>query len=42
MKCLQGSIVEANKYITQETWLRFVTSNVMYTPMNMDKETGAR
>jgi DNA-directed RNA polymerase II subunit RPB2 len=42
MKCLQGSIVEANKFITQEVCLRFVTSNVMYTPMNMDKETGAR
>ena len=42
MKSLQGAIVEANKYITQESCLRFVTSNVMYTPMNMDKETGAR
>jgi DNA-directed RNA polymerase beta subunit len=42
MKCLQGSIVEANKFITQESCMRYVTSNVMYTPMNMDKETGAR
>lgn len=42
MKCLQASIVEANKYITQDICLKFVTSNVMYTPMNMDKETGAR
>ena len=42
LTALQGSIVEGNKYITQESCLKYVTSNVMYTPMNMDKETGAR
>jgi DNA-directed RNA polymerase beta subunit len=39
---LKGSIVEANKHITQESAIAFITQNVMYTPMNMDKETGAR
>jgi DNA-directed RNA polymerase beta subunit len=38
---LQASIIEANKYMTQEDALRFMTSNVSYTPINMDKETGA-
>ena len=41
LKCLQASIVESNKYITQECAIKYIISNVMYTPMNMDKETGA-
>jgi DNA-directed RNA polymerase beta subunit len=40
LNALQGSIVEANKYITQEVAIRHITSNVAYTPMNMDRETG--
>ena len=39
---LQASIVEANKYTTQECAVKYITSNVMYTPLNMDKETGMR
>jgi len=39
---LKGSIVEANKHITQEAAIAYITQNVMYTPMNMDKETGIR
>jgi len=39
---LKGSIVEANKCITQEDAIAYITQNVMYTPMNMDKETGIR
>jgi DNA-directed RNA polymerase II subunit RPB2 len=42
LDCLQGSIIEASKYLTQECALKYITSNVMYTPMNMDKETGAK
>ena len=38
---LKGAILESNKYLTQEAALKFVTANVMYTPLNMDKETGA-
>jgi len=39
---LQASIIDANKYITQEDALRHITSLVAYMPMNMDKETGAK
>ena len=38
---LKGAILEANKYLTQEAALKLITANVMYTPLNMDKETGA-
>jgi len=39
---LQASIIDANKYMTQEDAMRHITSLVAYMPMNMDKETGAR
>jgi DNA-directed RNA polymerase II subunit RPB2 len=39
---LQASIVEAGKYMNQEEALKLVISNVSYTPINMDKETGAK
>ena len=42
LEALQPSIIEANKYITQEECIKFITSFVMYTPINMDKETGAK
>ena len=42
LNCLQASIIDANKYMTQEDALRHITSSVAYTPLNMDKETGAR
>jgi len=38
---LQASIIEANKYMTYEDALRYITGYVSYTPINMDKETGA-
>jgi DNA-directed RNA polymerase II subunit RPB2 len=38
---LQASIIEANKYINYEEAIKYITSNVSYTPINMDKETGA-
>jgi len=41
LKFLQASIIDANKYMTQEDALRHITASVAYTPMNMDKETGA-
>ena len=40
LAALQGSIVEANKYLTQEDALRHITAYAAYTPMNMDRETG--
>ena len=42
LEALQASIIEANKYITQEECIKYITTFVMYTPINMDKETGAK
>jgi DNA-directed RNA polymerase II subunit RPB2 len=42
LEALQASIIEANKYITQEECVKYITTFVMYTPINMDKETGAK
>ena len=42
LKSLQASIIDANKYLTQEDAMRHITSMVAYMPMNMDKETGAK
>ena len=39
---LKASIIEANQYITQEDCLNYIVSYAMYTPINMDKETGER
>jgi DNA-directed RNA polymerase II subunit RPB2 len=41
LNSLQASIIDANMVMTQEDALKIITSNVMYTPMNMDKEAGA-
>jgi DNA-directed RNA polymerase II subunit RPB2 len=38
---LQASIIEANKYMTYEDAIKYITSYVSYTPLNMDKETGS-
>ena len=38
---LQASVIDANKYMTQEDALRHITASVAYTPINMDRETGA-
>lgn len=32
---LKASIVEANEYLTQESAIKYITSNVMYTPITM-------
>ena len=42
LNCLQASIIDANKYMTQEDALRHITASAAYTPLNMDKETGAK
>jgi DNA-directed RNA polymerase beta subunit len=39
---LQASIIEANKHLTAEESIKYITSYVTYTPINMDRETGAR
>lgn len=42
LNALQASMIDANKYMTQEDAVKHITSYVAYTPLNMDKETGAR
>ena len=37
---LKASIVEGNTYITEENALKYIIGQVIYTPLNMDKETG--
>jgi DNA-directed RNA polymerase II subunit RPB2 len=39
---LQGSIIDANKYLTQKDAFNYIMSQVIFTPLNMDKETGAK
>jgi DNA-directed RNA polymerase beta subunit len=39
---LQASIIDANKYLTKEECIRHINSYALYTPINMDKETGAK
>jgi DNA-directed RNA polymerase II subunit RPB2 len=41
LEFLQASIIDANKYITQEDAIAHITSYVAYTPINMEKEQGA-
>jgi len=42
LEFLQASVIDANKYMTQEDALRHIAASVAYTPMNMDKEKGAK
>jgi len=42
LEALQASTIEANKFLTQEECIKYITSFAMYTPINMDKETGAK
>ena len=36
----KASIVEANQFLDYESSIKYITSNVIYTPLNMDKENG--
>ena len=42
LEALQASVIEADKHLTQEDCIKYITSFAMYTPINMDKETGAK
>ena len=39
---LTASIIDSNTVLTQSEALKHITSYVMFTPINMDKETGSR
>ena len=40
LNMLQASVIEANKYLTQPEAIKYITGYSMFTPINMDKETG--
>ena len=42
LSALQASIIDANKFLTKDDCIRYLTTQVIFTPINMDKETGAR
>jgi DNA-directed RNA polymerase II subunit RPB2 len=42
LQALQASIIDSNKHLTQDECIKYITSFVMYTPINMDKETGIK
>ena len=42
LEFLLSSITDGTKYMTQEVALQHIISNVAYTPLNMDRETGQR
>jgi DNA-directed RNA polymerase II subunit RPB2 len=39
---LQGSIVEAQSILTQDEAIKYLMSQAMFTPINMDKESGLK
>lgn len=39
---LQASIIESNQYLTQEDAIAHITSLVVYTPINMEREAGLK
>jgi DNA-directed RNA polymerase II subunit RPB2 len=41
LESLQASIIDANHIMTQEDAVKYMISQVIFTPINMDKETGA-
>ena len=42
LNALQASIIDSNKYLTKEDSIKCITTHAMYTPINMDRETGAK
>ena len=39
---LQASIIDANKYMTKDECIDYITNYAAFTPINMDKETGIK
>ena len=42
LESLQASIIDANNFLTQEEAIQMIQTYVIYTPINMDKETGIK
>ena len=39
---LQASIIDSNRCLTQDESIKYIVGQAMYTPINMDRETGIR
>ena len=37
---MRASLIDSNEILTQEDAFQYITSNVIYTPINMTKEEG--
>ena len=42
LEALQASIIDSNKYINKDDCIRYINGFAMYTPINMDRETGSK
>lgn len=42
LDALRASVIEANKYLTQDECVKYIATFAMYTPINMDKDTGIK
>ena len=42
MECLRASVVEASSCMTKEEALVYIINQAMYTPLNVDRETGIK
>ena len=42
LDALQASVIEANRHLTKEDCIKYITSFAIFTPINMDKETGIK
>ena len=42
LNLLKASIIDANNYLTKDECFKYINSQAMFTPINMDKETGIK
>jgi DNA-directed RNA polymerase beta subunit len=42
LDCLHASVIDSNKHSTQEECIQYISSHAMFTPINMDRETGIK
>jgi len=42
LTALQASIIDANKYLNKDECIKFINGFTMYTPINVDRETGLK
>ena len=42
LEALQASVIDANKYTNKDDCIKYINGFAMYTPINMDRETGSK